>query len=58
MLGVPYSVTRSAEGAYTVDHSAAIFLVNPKAELQALFTPPHNLPAVSADIKRIIATQG
>ena len=53
-FGVPYAVTRTADGNVTVDHSAALFLVNPHAELQALFTSPSDLKAVSADIRRVI----
>jgi protein SCO1/2 len=55
---VPYAITRTADGGYTVDHSAALFLVNPKAELQALFTPPHDLKTISADLRRVIAGWG
>ena len=55
---VPYSVTRTADGSYAVDHSATMFLVNPAAQLQALFTPPHDLKSMSADIRRIVGSAG
>jgi len=58
VFSVPYAITHTADGGYNVDHSATIFLVNPEAELQALFTPPHDLKAVSADIRRVIASRG
>ena len=42
-LGVYYSVPENPEDPenYLVDHSSTVILINPDAELQALFTPPH-----------------
>ncbi|HEY6897266.1 MAG TPA: SCO family protein [Rhodocyclaceae bacterium] len=34
---------------YTVDHSAAIYLVGPDGKMKAVFTPPHNPEQVAAD---------
>jgi protein SCO1/2 len=54
-LGVYYSVPENPEDPenYLVDHSSAVVLINPDAELQALFTPPHDPQRISADFKAI-----
>ncbi|NLG75958.1 MAG: SCO family protein [Xanthomonadaceae bacterium] len=53
-LGVPVVITETGDGGYTVDHSATIFLINPQAELRALFSPPHAPSAIAADYRRIV----
>jgi protein SCO1/2 len=40
---------------YTVDHSAAIYLVDPKGRLVALFSPPQVAEKMAADFRRITA---
>ena len=51
-LGVAYA--RNGEGpGYLVEHSAALLLVNPKGELQAVFTPPHEPDAMARDMVAI-----
>src|SRR5215831_17050543 len=39
-LGVPSAIRPLENGTYAVDHSAAIFAINPNGELTAVFTPP------------------
>jgi protein SCO1/2 len=53
-MGVPVAVSKSAEGAYTVDHSASIFLIDPQARFQALFSTPHVPDKIAADYRRIV----
>ena len=48
-LGVVYA-RDSDDPAYLVEHSAALLLVNPKGELQAVFGPPHAPDAIARDI--------
>jgi protein SCO1/2 len=43
------------EGHYAVDHSAAVFLVDPAARVVALFTTPHDAAAIARDYRRIVA---
>jgi protein SCO1/2 len=43
------------DGNYAVDHSAAVFLVDPKARVVALFTTPHEAPAIARDYRRIVS---
>jgi protein SCO1 len=53
-LGVVYERhAPSASGQYTVDHTASLFLVDPQARLQAIFTPPHDADAVAAALRRL-----
>lgn len=52
-MGVPAAVSKSAD-AYTVDHSASIFLIDPQARFQALFSTPHVPDKIAADYRRIV----
>lgn len=49
----PY-ICALANGDYTVDHSAAIFLVDPNGALRALFSTPHSPAIIAADYRRIV----
>lgn len=58
-LGVAYVKVpgeSSIDGAdrYTMDHSAALVLVNPRGELAGYFTPPLNVDALVRDLGRIL----
>ena len=44
-----------ANGDYTVDHSTAIFLVDPKGAVRAVFSTPHSPDVIAADFRRILA---
>ena len=52
-LGVPVARTPTGEGAYTVDHSATIFAIDPLGRMRALFSPPHQAAALAADLRRL-----
>ncbi len=39
---------------YTVDHSAAIYLIDPRGRLTAVFSQPHEAAKVAADYQRIV----
>jgi protein SCO1/2 len=54
-IGVPVAITQLGDGNYTVDHSAAIFLIDPAGELRALFSPPHIPEQIAADYRRVVA---
>ena len=47
----------SADGSYAVDHSAAVFLVDPEARVVALFGAPHEAGAVARDYRRVVAVR-
>jgi protein SCO1/2 len=53
-LGVLYAVhDDEGDDNYNVDHSAAILLINPRGQLQALFKAPHDAGTIARDFKRI-----
>lgn len=55
-LGVAVILGEPGEdGSYTVDHSAALFLVDPRAELVAVFGAPHEAALIAEDYRRIVA---
>lgn len=55
-LGVAVFVSAAdADGDYAVDHSAAIFLVDPRARVVALFNTPHDAAAIARDYRRIVS---
>ena len=55
-LGIAHAIRNKVEGnpVYDVDHSAAIVLVNPKAEFAGLFGAPHDALALARDMTRIV----
>jgi protein SCO1/2 len=40
-------------GDYMMDHSAAVFLLNRRAQIVAVFTPPYSVAALATDLQRI-----
>jgi protein SCO1 len=54
-LGVPVAITPLSGGGYTVDHSAAIFVIDPSGSLRALSSTPHNVPIIASDYRSIVA---
>lgn len=54
-LGVPVAITQQPAGSYTVDHSAAIFIIDPTGALRALSSTPHNVPIIASDFRSIVA---
>lgn len=57
-MGVPVAIgSPDANGNYSVDHSAAIFLINPEGALRALFSTPHTPAVIAADYRRLVAAR-
>lgn len=54
-LGVPVAITQLPGGGYTVDHSAALFVIDPSGALRALSSTPHNVPIIASDYRSIVA---
>jgi protein SCO1/2 len=54
-MGVPVAISEQAGGSYTVDHSAAIFIVDPSGALRALSSTPHEVPIIAEDFRSIVA---
>lgn len=55
-LGLLYGRVQTDNSAlgYLVDHSASILLIDPRARLAAVFTPPHDATAMAEDFTSII----
>ena len=54
-LGVGVILTSKADGTYTVDHSGAIYVLNPDGRVRAILTGPFTVDALLADFQRIVA---
>jgi protein SCO1 len=54
-LGVAVGRSALPGGSYTVDHTSAVFLVDARGELVAVFTPPIESPALAGDLRTIAA---
>jgi protein SCO1/2 len=57
-LGVGVIIHPASDGNYTVDHSGAIFVLNPDARLTAILTGPFSVDALQGDFQRIVAARG
>ncbi len=55
-LGVAYSRTPTDDGDYNIDHTSALFFINPAGQLAAVSTSPH-LPDILANDYLAIITQ-
>lgn len=53
-LGILYQRIPLEEGDYTMDHSAAVLLIDPDSQLRAVFSPPLRSDAIAADLEQII----
>jgi protein SCO1/2 len=49
VIGAP-----GTDGTYTVDHTAAILLVDPDAAWTAVFGTPHRAETIAADYRAIV----
>jgi len=52
-LGIAVIITPKPDGSYTVDHSGAIFVLNPQGRLTAILTGPFTVNALQTDFERI-----
>lgn len=54
-MGVAYLKTAGTTAeSYSMDHSAGLLLVNPRGELAAYLSPPHELDAMIEDLRRLL----
>jgi protein SCO1/2 len=49
-FGVAFNRVELPGGDYTMDHSAVVFLLDNTARIAAIFTPPFDVAAISADL--------
>ncbi len=53
-MGVLYiRADADADGNYLVDHTAAVFLIDPRGHLVALFQAPHSAQTIARDVPKI-----
>jgi len=57
-LGVSVIITPKSDGTYTVDHSGAIFVLNPEGKLVAVLTGPFSVGDLESDFRRIVEGRG
>lgn len=57
-LGVGVTIQTASGGNYTVDHSAAIFVLDPDGRLTAILTGPFTVGALQSDFQRIVSARG
>jgi len=57
-LGVSVTITPNADGTYSVDHSGAIFVLNPQGRLAAVLTGPFSVDTLESDFRRIVEARG
>jgi protein SCO1 len=53
--GVAVLIQPADGDTYTVDHSAAIFVINPEGNIAAILTGPFTVKALQDDLQRIVA---
>jgi protein SCO1/2 len=53
-LGASVVITPQADGTYTVDHSAEIFVIDPAGRLAAVLTGPFTVDELTTDFQRIV----
>jgi protein SCO1/2 len=53
--GVAVMVRPAKDGSYTVDHSSAIFVLDPAGRLAAVLSGPFTVNALQSDFRRIVA---
>src|ERR1700719_493850 len=51
-FGVAVNRVELPGGDYTMDHSAVVFLLDARARIAAIFTPPFEVEALAADLRR------
>jgi len=52
--GVAVMIEPASDGNYTVDHSGAMFVINPAGNLAAILSGPFTVDALQSDFKRIV----
>jgi protein SCO1/2 len=57
-LNVPVAIRPISDDVYFVDHSDAIFVLNPDGRLTAVLTGPFTVDALRGDFLRIVAAGG
>lgn len=54
-LGIFFEKSPTDDGGYSVDHSAAVLVINPDSDFHALFSPPYSIDNLAHDLPLILA---
>lgn len=57
-LSVAFQKVPLDEGGYSMDHSAAVLMLNPRAELNAVISAPHSVEGITDDYRKIVEFVG
>lgn len=58
-LGVAFAYQQSADGGeYTVEHTASLFLIDPRGRLAAIFNTPHRVEELDSEYRQIVGQHG
>lgn len=52
-LQLAYVKVPTGHGSYTIDHSTALVLINPQAQMAGFYPAPHQPAALAADLRRL-----
>ncbi len=55
--GIAVAIQSAANGDYIVDHSEAIFVIDPDGNLAAILTGPFTVDALQSDFRRIVTAR-
>jgi protein SCO1 len=55
--GIAVAIQSTASGDYIVDHSEAIFVIDPDGKLAAILTGPFTVDALQSDFRRILTAR-
>jgi protein SCO1 len=55
--GIAVAIQSAANGDYIVNHSEAIFVIDPNGNLAAVLTGPFTVDALQSDFRRIVTTR-
>ena len=55
--GVAVAILSAPNGDYIVDHSAAIFVIDPAGQLAAILSGPFTVDALQSDYRRIVSAR-
>ncbi|MDR2012365.1 MAG: SCO family protein [Rhodanobacter sp.] len=53
-LGLTFSREKTGDDNYTVEHSAAVLIVDPQGRQAGLFRPPFDAAKIAADLQRLV----
>jgi protein SCO1/2 len=53
-LGIAVAINHQPDGSYTVDHSSAVLVIDPKGRMAAVLTGPFTAAALQADYLSIV----